>query len=228
MEKVTAIILAAGKGTRMGAEIPKQFMELDGKPLLYYSLKAFEDSEVSDIILVTNDEYMEYCQENIINKYCFEKIKKIIKGGTERYWSVWNGLRACNQTTHVLIHDAARPCITKEMIHEFVHMVSKYGCCTLGVPVKDTIKIVDGQRYSVDTPPRDSLWQVQTPQGFVYSDLVCAYEMMIKSEQRDITDDTMIMERFLHKKTKMIMGDYCNIKVTTPEDIRVVKNFVKI
>lgn len=227
MEKITAIVLAAGMGSRMKQNTPKQFLELSGQPVVYHSLKAFQESEVSNIILVTNEEYIEECRINIVENNNFDKVTAIIAGGSERYWSVWNGLCEAKGADYVLIHDAARPCITQQIIKDSIEQVKKWGACTVGVPVKDTIKIVDENNMGVETPNRSLLWQIQTPQSFKLNDLVAAYEKMKESGDTDITDDTMIIERYLNKKTKIIMGDYCNIKVTTPEDMGVAELFKK-
>ncbi len=224
---ITAIVLAAGKGSRMQSDIPKQYMEIEGKPVLYYSLKAFEESSVDDIILVTSEDDVSYCKNEIVDRYSISKVKNIVVGGAERYWSVKNGLNVANGTDYVLIHDAARPCLTQNVIEHSIEMVQKTGACTVGVPVKDTIKLVDADGFGVETPPRNLLWQVQTPQSFLYRDIIEAYRRMEHTNDTDITDDTMIMERYLGIKTKMIFGDYCNIKITTPEDLFVVEKFLK-
>lgn len=224
---ITAIVLAAGKGSRMQSDIPKQYMSIAGRPVLYYSLKAFEESSVDDIILVTCEDDVSYCENEIINRYNISKVKGVVAGGTERYWSVRNGLSVADGSDYILIHDAARPCLTQEMIEHSIETVKKTGACTVGVPVKDTIKLVDEECFGVDTPPRNKLWQVQTPQTFLYRDLVEAYQRMEQSGDTDITDDTMIVERYLGIKTKMILGDYCNIKITTPEDLHVAEIFLK-
>lgn len=226
MERVTAIILAAGKGSRMLSETPKQFMEISGKPLIYYSLKTFDESMIDDIVVVTNEQYIQYCW-NIIEEYQIKKVKTIVCGGLERYWSVLNGLKVCEGADYVLIHDAARPCVTDKMIKDSIEEVRRCGACTVGVPVKDTIKVVNEKREGIDTPPRESLWQVQTPQSFKYGDILSAYRKMEQSGDTDITDDTMIIERYLGRITKMVQGDYCNIKVTTPEDLMVAEIFLK-
>lgn len=227
MGKVTAIVLAAGKGNRMHSEVPKQFLELCGKPVLYHSLKVFEESRIDDIILVTARRDITYCKKNIIEKYNFNKVKTIVEGGTERYWSVKNGLDAAEKTDYVLIHDAARPCITDKMIEDSIVEVMHSGACTVGVPIKDTIKVVDSDFYGIDTPVRSTLWQIQTPQSFKYEDIMRAYKKMEQAEDKDITDDTMIMERYLGRKTKVISGDYCNIKITTPEDLLIAEIFLR-
>lgn len=226
-EHVTAIVLAAGTGSRMQSDVPKQYMELNGKPVLYYSLQVFEDSAVDDIILVVSKDDVSYCKKEIVDAFDLKKIKCIVEGGSERYWSVRNGLNAAKGTDYVLIHDAARPCLTNDMIEDSIVWVKKTGACTVGVPVKDTIKIVDENQLGVETPPRNFLWQVQTPQSFLYEDIMKAYALMEQSGDSDITDDTMIIERYIGKKTKLIMGDYCNIKITTPEDLSVAEIFLK-
>ena len=224
---ITAIVLAAGKGSRMCLETPKQFLDLCGKPILYYSLKRFEESPVDEIILVTGKEDITYCKENIVEKFQLHKIRQIVEGGTQRYWSVRNGLNAIVSTDYVLIHDAARPCLTVKAIEQSIIEVIKSGACTLGVPVKDTIKVVDESCMGVATPSREYLWQVQTPQSFCYEDIMRAYHRMEQEMDTDITDDTMILERYLDKKTKLILGDYHNIKVTTPEDLLIAEIFLE-
>lgn len=224
---VTAIVLAAGTGSRMQSDVPKQYMDLEGKPVLYYSLKSFEESSVDDIILVTSSNDISYCRENIVERYGFRKVKAIVAGGTERYWSVKNGLQVATGAKYVLIHDGARPCLSIEVIERSIIGVMEWGACTVAVSVKDTIKIVDAELYGVDTPPRNRLWQIQTPQSFVYDDILEAYTRMENDEATDITDDTMIMERYMNVKTKIIQGDYCNIKITTPEDLLLAKVLLK-
>lgn len=227
MKHVTAIVLAAGKGNRMRSDVPKQFMELNGKPVLYYSLKCFEESEVNDIVLVTGEADIDYCKNKIIEKYHLHKVKAVVSGGSERYWSVERGLQASKGADYVLIHDAARPCLTKDMIERSIEEVEVSGACTVGVPVKDTIKRVDENGIGIETPLREGLMQIQTPQSFVYADILAAYEKIKEENATDITDDTMIMERYLDVKTKVIQGDYCNIKITTPEDLLIAENFLK-
>lgn len=223
---ITAIILAAGKGNRMKSEQPKQFMELLGKPIVYYSLKAFQESNIDNIILVTGEEYITYCEEEIVKCYHFDKVMRVVAGGTERYWSVRSGLDSIVSTDYVLIHDSARACITTELINKCIDEVSA-GACTLGVPVKDTIKVVDSDGIGIETPNRELLWQIQTPQCFSYKELLDAYEKMQKNRVGVITDDTMILEQYLGKKSRVIRGSYNNIKITTPEDLIVAENFLK-
>ena len=120
-DRITAILLAGGSGKRMGLDCKKQYMLLDGYPLLYYSLKAFQESAVDEIVLVTNEE--SYCREELIKKYHFDKVKTIVPGGKERYLSVYNGLLEAKETDYVLIHDGARPFVTGEIIQRCIKEV---------------------------------------------------------------------------------------------------------
>lgn len=234
----TAIVLAAGSGKRMQSNTPKQYMNLCGKPILYYSIKAFEESSVKEIILVVGQGEEEYCKKEIIDKYHFTKVRKIVVGGKERYHSVYHGLNACEkETNYVLIHDGARPFISKNTIEEVIKNLPKMKACVVGVPVKDTIKVVESDGCISNTLERDKLWSVQTPQAFSYELIKDAYDSMMKeieenkqghiSKLINITDDAMIVEHTKNISVKMIKGDYKNIKITTPEDILIGEVFLK-
>ncbi len=225
--RVTAIVLAAGKGSRMHSDIPKQFMMLESYPVLYYSLRAFQDSPVDEIVLVTGEDSVDYCRKDIVDRYNLTKVSKIVTGGAERYDSVHNGLIAADGAKYVLIHDGARPCITQKIIEDSIDAVKVYSACTVGVPVKDTIKIVDGDQMGVETPDRSRLWQVQTPQSFDRDLLLACYDGLAHDKCQVITDDTMIVERYSSVRTKVIMGAYENLKITTPEDLKIASNFLK-
>lgn len=225
--KITAIVLAAGKGSRMHSEIPKQFINICDRPVLYYSLKAFQESDVDEIILVTGQEDISYCRKEIVEKYGICKVTRIVAGGTERYDSVRNGLLAAEDADYVLIHDGARPCITDRIISDSIENVKIYKACTVGVPVKDTIKKVDSDGYSIETPDRAYLWQIQTPQSFDRKLLASCYERLAKEKPAGITDDTMLVEMYTDVRSKVIMGGYENIKITTPEDLKTAEYFLK-
>lgn len=232
-QQTAAVILAAGQGKRMGSQIPKQFMELKGKPLIYYSLKAFEESGVDKIILVTGKEETGFCRQEIVEAYNFSKVWAIVPGGKERYHSVYNGLCALEnqlpETGIVLIHDGARPLVTREIIKRTIEAAKKYKACAAAMPVKDTIKEADLEGFSARTPDRSLLWQVQTPQTFQYGLIKKAYDQMIKdpSRQQGITDDAMVIESITGQKVKLIEGSYQNIKVTTPEDLLAAAAFLQ-
>ena len=215
-KKYTAIILSAGTGSRMKSNMPKQYMQLLGQPVIYYSIKAFEDSPV----------------DSIIEKYGFKKVKAIVQGGKERYNSVYEGLKAANGTDYVLIHDGARPLVDNEIIVRSMHTVEKEKACVAGMPVKDTIKVSDEFGYSANTPDRKSLWQIQTPQCFEYDLLAQSYDKLFSDMSYGksvpaITDDAMIVEYGSDTKVKLIEGSYENIKVTTPEDMGIAELFLK-
>ena len=222
-KKYTAIILSAGTGSRMKSNMPKQYMELLGHPVIYYSIKAFEDSPVDEIVIVCSADYIEYFRHSIIEKYGFKKVKAIVQGGKERYNSVYEGLKAANGTDYVLIHDGARPLVDNEIIVRSMHTVEKEKACVAGMPVKDTIKVSDELGYSANTPDRKSLWQIQTPQCFdkLFSDMSNGKSVPA------ITDDAMIVEYGSDTKVKLIEGSYENIKVTTPEDMGIAELFLK-
>ncbi|SHO49601.1 2-C-methyl-D-erythritol 4-phosphate cytidylyltransferase [Anaerocolumna xylanovorans] len=225
-EKISAILLAGGSGKRMQSDIPKQYMVLGDKPVLSYSLAAFDESSVDEIILVVNESDMEYLKDNILKQYPVKKPVHLVPGGEERYLSVYNGLKSITDTDFVLIHDGARPFITVEMIERVIISLREYPACAVGVPVKDTIKIVDTTGTIIETPDRSMVWAIQTPQAFSVPLIVRAYEMLLSHLQKEehdkkvpVTDDTMVIEYTLKYPVKMIMGSYSNIKITTPEDM---------
>lgn len=217
--KVSAIVLAGGKGTRMGAAVSKQYLLLGEHPVLYYALKTFENSVVDEVVLVVAEGETEYCRKEIVEKYHFHKVKKIVTGGKERYHSVYQGLAAIEHTDLVMIHDGARPFISKETIAKLATATMEWKACVVGVPVKDTIKVSNENTEIVSTPDRSRLWQVQTPQSFVFPEIKEAYEKILNNSETNITDDAMIWEACSDIPVKLIEGDYFNIKITTPEDM---------
>lgn len=220
-DKVTAIVLAAGRGRRMESKVQKQYMEVHGKPLLFYALKAFEESAVDEVVLVTGSGEQEYCRKEIVEKYGFRKVGRIVEGGAERYHSVFEGLKAAAGCDYILIHDGARPCIDERIIGNAIKGAMDYSACVIGMPVKDTIKIADGCQFAQSTPDRSHLWMIQTPQAFSYQLIFRAYSRLFESEEHQVgvTDDAMVVESMTSQKVKLIPGSYENIKVTTPEDI---------
>lgn len=236
VEKHIAIVLAGGNGSRMKSSVPKQYMLINEKPVIYYSLKMFEDSFVDSIILVCKEGEEKYCKEEIVDRFGLKKVVAIIAGGKERYDSVYNGLLSIKRNlkntqdtkkqgkVYVYIHDGARPCIDMELLEECKNSLLKYNACVPAVPVKDTIKIVDENGFVGSTPDRSSLMAVQTPQCFEFNAITCAYDNMYKEMsstqvQLTITDDAMVAETFGKIKIKLCKGAYSNIKITTQEDI---------
>lgn len=225
--KITALVLAAGSGKRMQSNTAKQYMLLGGKPLVCYALEAFECSPVDEIIMVTGAGETEYCKNEIVNKYGYTKVTQIVAGGKERYHSVYHGLKAIKETDYVLIHDGARPFVTEEIICRTIDEVKKEKACVVGMPVKDTIKIVTQDGYSSVTPERKNVWMVQTPQAFSYKLILHAYEKVIVAGDDSVTDDAMVLEHADHLPVKLVEGSYRNIKITTPEDMKVAELFLK-
>ena len=214
--KTAVIIPAAGQSTRMGAA--KQLMMLGDKPVLLRTLEIFENhEEIDEIVVVTTGNAAE-----VIKTYDFKKIKAIVEGGSYRQASVWGGLLALSSDiAWVLIHDGARPLVTRQVISDILACVRKGYCAISGVKSKDTIKITDEDNNVIDTPDRAQAWLVQTPQGFPYALIKKAHQRAIE-EGFIGTDDAMLIER-LGIPVHMVEGDYCNIKLTTPEDISVAE-----
>lgn len=222
----TAIVLAAGSGRRMGTKVHKQYLILKGKPVLYYSLKTFQDSgRIDEIILVTGSGEEEFCRREITEKFGITKVKKIIPGGAERYHSVWNGLKE-TKPGYVFIHDGARPFVTDEMIQRAYDCVRENRACVAGMPSKDTVKIVDEGGTVVETPDRKRVWQVQTPQVFETELVKKAYSMLMEKDDISVTDDAMVVEQMLGLPVRLFEGSYQNIKITTPEDLDIADVFL--
>lgn len=224
---ITAIVLAAGKGSRMKSDIQKQFMLLGEYPVVYYSLKVFEESRVDNVILVTGEQDVEYCRHNIVEKYGFSKVSHIVAGGKERYESVKNALNAANESDYVMIHDGARPFVTDKMIENSIEAVKLFDACTVGMPVKDTIKLTDDEQFGVETPDRKYVYQIQTPQTFKKELLSDCYSKMEADKNANVTDDTMVVELYSGRRSKVLEGSYTNIKITTPEDLKIAEIFLK-
>lgn len=215
-KKCGAVIVAAGSGKRMGGDISKQFLVLGEKPIIVHTVKKFEEiKEIEEIVLVTAKPYMQYVEELKI-EYGWQKVI-IVEGGKERYNSVLKGIYALKDDTEiVLIHDGVRPFVTEKNILDVVKKADTTGACILAVPVKDTIKVVDENGIVVGTPNRNTLWSVQTPQGFKLDLLKKAYKSIENFET--ITDDAMVMEKAGYN-VAVTLGNYQNIKITTPEDL---------
>jgi 2-C-methyl-D-erythritol 4-phosphate cytidylyltransferase len=217
--KVEAVIVAAGKGIRFGEGKKKQFQLLSGKPILAHTLDRFEACPtIKSILLVTAQEDMNYCLEEIVEKYKYKKISQIIPGGRRRQESVKNGIDFLTKDTEiVVIHDGVRPLVTREMIEESIQSANRFGAVVFAMPVKETIKMVQKDGTIVKTLDREYLWQVQTPQTFQAKIIKQAYQ---KAQEDGFlgTDDASLVER-LGIKVHILPGSYINIKVTTPEDL---------
>lgn len=232
-KRTAAVVLAAGQGKRMQSAVAKQFLLLNGEPVVCHALRAFEKSDVEAVVLVTGADEIDYCRKEIVEKYSFKKVIDVTAGGKERYHSVYEGLRALEgilaEDGIVLIHDGARPMVTEEIIHRTIEAAGKYGAAVAAMPVKDTIKVVDEHGFVVMTPDRSTLWQMQTPQTFTYQLVYTAYQKLLSnpSYQNGITDDAMVVEAMEQKQIKLVEGSYENRKVTTPEDMIIAESILK-
>lgn len=224
----TAIVLAAGKGSRMKAGINKQFLQLGNRPVLAYALQNFQDCDaVEEIIVMTAAEEIEYVQSEIVQKYGFSKVRKIIAGGAERQQSAYKGIMAAHQDSEIiLLHDGARPFVTRQTILACINQAREYGAVSAGMPSKDTIKLVNKEHIVTATPPRDGVWITQTPQAFQREVIIKAHQIAA-AEALIATDDAMLVEAMGHP-VKMVAGAYENMKITTPEDIALAEQLLKI
>ena len=221
-----AIVLAGGRGRRMNSRVPKQYLEISGKPVIYYTLKAFQESPVDAIVLVTGKDEIDYCRKEIVERYNFNKVRFVVEGGAERYHSVFNGLQCAADYDYVLIHDGARPFIGKDVICENMKRVVEDRACVTGVPSKDTIKLSDGNGAVEMTPDRNRVWIIQTPQTFETKIILSAYEKILSQPDIHVTDDGMAVETAFNMPVHLVKGDYRNIKITTPEDLKIAEAFV--
>ncbi|HNR03705.1 MAG TPA: 2-C-methyl-D-erythritol 4-phosphate cytidylyltransferase [Bacillota bacterium] len=215
----TAIVLAAGKGTRMNAGMNKQFMLINDKPLLAQTLAAFQScSAIDSIILVAGREELKTCKEQILDVYGFDKVDKLVSGGSERQQSVYNGiLELEDDCSIVVIHDGARPILPEGIIEKCIDGAKIYGAVSAGMPAKETIKILNEEGFVQYTPERGKVWVTQTPQAFK-RDIIEKAHKMANIKGISGTDDAFLVE-CMGIKVKMLEGSYENIKITTPEDI---------
>ncbi len=222
--RYTLIVAAAGIGKRMGLSYPKQFFEYNGKPLFIHVLeKGQKCTLVTDIIVVTGQELIKEVKY-LCNKFGISKAVHIIEGGKERQDSIYNALKLCDKNSFIAVQDGVRPFFKESYLEKaFEELKNNTGIdgAVIGVPVKDTIKIVDENGMIVSTPKRAALTAAQTPQVFRGEVLINAYE---KAREEGFlgTDDSSLVERY-KGRVKILSGDYSNIKITTIEDISFLK-----
>lgn len=240
-ERCTAVILAAGSGSRMKSDTAKQFMPLCGKPLICYALDAVEKSDIiDDCILVTGVKDLLWVTEEIVKKYHYHKVDTVIAGGDERYASVASAMRLIvsddmvvpNRDGYVFVHDGARPFLTEKILRDTYEAVQKYGACVSAVHSKDTVKIADEDGFVRETPDRNLIWNMHTPQVFETGLITGAYAALeknlpeLKQKGVHITDDAMVVEYFTDSRIKLVEGSYENIKLTTPEDFVIAERIL--
>ncbi|BEH11901.1 MULTISPECIES: 2-C-methyl-D-erythritol 4-phosphate cytidylyltransferase [Geobacter] len=226
---VFALVPAAGMGKRMGASINKQYLLLAGRPILAHTLSVFEGASFVDgVFVITPEDEIPFCRDQVVERYGFTKVLGIVAGGAERQHSVLNGLRAMEGTAAdddvVLIHDGVRPFVSTDVLARAAAVAREDDGALVAVPAKDTVKTVE-DGIITGTPPRETLWLAQTPQAFRYAVIRAAHE--IADAERFLgTDDAMLVER-LGRSVRIVVGDYRNIKITTPEDMVLAEAFLK-
>lgn len=240
-KKTAAIVLAGGKGTRVGRNVPKQYINVGGFPLIYYSLKTINDSFIDEIILVCAEADRQYCMENIVEKYGFTKVKSIVAGGKERYHSVYNALTALRCIAEgdssdpceiVFIHDGARPFVSNDILERAYDEAEKSGAAVVAIPARDTVKLADDDGFATETLDRERIWLMQTPQVFDFYEIYDAYSKLIEKEQEIlenhsfVADDAMVLELFSDRKVKLVEGDVRNFKVTTEDDLELAGRYM--
>ena len=221
--KVCTLIPAAGKGSRMAHSLKKPYLKLAQKPILAHTIQRFEQNTAVDaIFVIVNEADFNECRKTVLEPYPFTKVQELVAGGETRQMSVYNGLRALSaDVDFVIVHDGVRPFVTDEIIFDCLNAADKYGAAVAAVPVKDTIKVTDENRFIAQTPERERLWAVQTPQVFRKSLLEEAHQT---AQERQFigTDDAALVEK-LGFPVKLVKGSYANLKITTPVDLRVAE-----
>lgn len=221
---VSAVIVSAGNSTRMGG-INKQFLELDGSPVIVNTITMFQRCNMIDEIIIVTRECDIGEIAKLVEKYEFNKVSNIVPGGETRQLSVYEGVTSTSNIADlVVIHDGARPLVTVKVIEETIKTAAKFGAAATGVKVKDTVKVVDDNDNIIDTPDRAYMRFIQTPQVFdkkLYLDAVKTVE-----NSKDFTDDCKLLEAY-GKTVKFVDGDYENIKITTPEDVELAESYLK-
>jgi len=226
--RTVAIIPAAGSGVRMGGDKAKQFLDLDGRPLLAVTLKPFQlCRKVDAIILVVHSREVDYCQKKIVERFDLDKVIKVVPGGKRRQDSVRLGVEATNGDYGlVLIHDGVRPMIDEEFIEQVIAAAMTHRAVITGLPAKETVKEIDRTNQVIKTYDRKIVWLVQTPQVFRYEDILLAHKTALLEGWKEATDDSLLVER-LGIPVNVIEGSENNIKITTPHDLEMAKFLLK-
>lgn len=221
------VIAAAGQGSRMKTRVNKQFILLKTHPVLAYSLDFFEKQDmVDEIVVVTSEKEVDYCQREIVDKFRYRKVSAVLPGGRERQDSVWEGLKYLSpDTDFVAVHDGARPLLSSDVLQRLLNEAREWGAAIPGVASKDTLKMVDKDSFVRQTIDRSMVYSIQTPQVFLYSELREAYQLAYE-ENYYATDDAALFEKYIGR-VKVVAGDYNNIKITTPEDLMIARSLLE-
>ncbi len=225
MHHVAAIIVAAGSGTRMGGEIPKQFIDIGGKPILQHTLEKFQTfDEINTLYVVLPAQFANF-ESTIRDEWHIKKLVKVIKGGAERHESVFAGISAVDKNAEIImIHDGVRPFVSLRILSDSIRAAQEFGAAVVGLPPKDTVKLIDGNRVQ-KTMVRDQLILAQTPQTFRRDVIVKANELAFEKNEFS-TDDAALVERMGHP-VAIVKGEWRNFKITSPEDVLVAKALLR-
>jgi len=222
---IAAIIAAAGIGKRMGRQTPKPYLPLAGKPILAHTLEVFEKTGgVDEVTLVVHPQELDYCQDQVLSRFTFKKVLRLVPGGKERQDSVYHALKVLQKEDDleiVLVHDGVRPFITPDQIHRVIDEARRHGGAVLGLPAQDTLKRVDPEGHIRQTLERKDIWQIQTPQAFqaplLWRAFVEAY-----SRNHYGTDEASLVEELQHPVV-VVPGSPLNLKITTPDDLQMAE-----
>ena len=225
--KTVAIIPSAGKGKRMKKEVSKPYLLLADKPILAHTLSPFEESPlVHEVIVTVSPGEIEYCRREEIEAFHLTKVSRVLAGGKERQDSIWEGLKKVpSDCGIVIIHDGARPLVTRRLIESSIEAAQRYGAVVTAIPLKDTVKLVSREREVIETPVRHTLMTIQTPQAFRFDVIRKAYEKAYRDGFYG-TDDSSLVER-IGIKVRVSPGTYENLKITTPEDLLLAEVLLK-
>ncbi len=225
--KISTLIPAAGDGTRLNRAAKKPYLSLAQKPILAHTIQKFEqNTAVDEIWVIVNEDDFDKCHDTVLTPYPFEKVRGLVPGGEIRQMSVQNGIRAlADDVDFVIVHDGVRPFVTDEIIFECIAAAAECGAAVTAVPVTETIKVANENAFIVETPPRQKLWTVQTPQVFRKSLLIQAHQAA-QAQQIIATDDAALVEQ-LGYPVKLVEGTYSNLKITTPEDLLIAETLIE-
>lgn len=228
-KKNVGVILAAGQGKRFQSNLPKQFVLLNNKPIICYSLETFNNHPLIDeIILVVDEEYIPYTKD-LISSYNFKKISHVIPGGKERYESVNSALSVITKNENVLLHDSARPLVNEKQISDVINELNQYSAVTIAIPAIDTTAIVNDKQIITSIPKRSSIWNIQTPQGFHSSLLIESYQKALCDNTiSSFTDECGLIQYYNNTiEIKIVLGNQTLKKITYPSDIHLLEIFTK-
>lgn len=217
---MAAVIPAAGSGVRMGGSRPKQYLEIHGRPIMAWAAETFQRCHaVGRIVLVVPPSDEASCRKEIVERFGLDKVSRVVPGGSRRQDSVRAGLEALSDGCDlVLIHDGARPVIDVTLVDRIISETRAYGAVVPGLPVRDTVKEVDASGEVIRTLERGRLWSIQTPQGFIYEDILQAHRRAFEEGWPELTDDAAVAER-AGIRVRVVEGIERNIKITRPEDL---------